>query len=217
MGVAMIKGMQGDNLTSERSIIAEPKHFAVHGIPESGLNPSHATVGLNDIYSYHLPVFEEAFVEAGAVNAMCAYNSIDGVPVASDASLLTDLLRGQWSMPGFVRSDLGAIARLQHAHATAGSDKEAIRQALEAGVDMQYYDYPNEYYQTLIMEMVDNGEIGMDTLNTAVGRVLMVKFMLGLFEKPYTDPNLHKSVVRCREHGQIALQAARESICLLKN
>jgi beta-glucosidase len=136
----------------------EHYHFAVHGIPESGLNQSHATVGLKDIYSYYLPVFEEAFVEAGVVNAMCAYLSIDGVPVASYASLLTDLLRGQWIMPGFVRSDLGAIARLQHAHATAGSDKDAIRQALEAGVDMQYYDYPNEHFQTLIMKMVESGE-----------------------------------------------------------
>ncbi|QAY68112.1 beta-glucosidase [Paenibacillus protaetiae] len=217
MGVAMIQGMQGDDLASDRTIIAEPKHFAVHGIPESGLNQSHATVGLNDVIAYHLPVFEDAFVEGGAINAMCAYNSIDGVPVASDASLLTDVLRGQWNMPGFVRSDLGAIARLQHAHQTAATDKEAIRQALEAGVDMQYYDYPNEHYQALIAEMIESGEISRETLDTAVGRVLKVKFMLGLFENPYTDPNLSKTVVRSKAHGQLALQAARESIVLLKN
>jgi len=217
MGVAIVQGMQGDDLTSHDSIIAEPKHFAVHGIPESGLNQSHATVGLNDVHAYHLPVFEEVFREAGAVNAMCAYNSIDGVPVASDATLLTDLLRGEWDMPGFVRSDLGAIARLQHAHNTAGSDREAIRQAIEAGVDMQYYDYPNEHFQTLLAEMAESGEIAVGTIDAAVARVLKVKFMLGLFENPYVDPELSKKVVRSEKHAQVALQTARESLVLLKN
>jgi Beta-glucosidase-related glycosidases len=217
MAVAMIKGLQGDDLTANNSIIAEPKHFAVHGIPESGLNHSPASIGLNDMHAYHLPVFEAAFVEAGAVNAMCSYNSIDGVPCSADYSLLTDVLRGEWNMPGFVRSDLGAIARLQHAHYTASSEKEAIRQALEAGTDMQYYDYPHELYQQSIIEMVESGELDAAVVDQAVSRVLKVKFMLGLFENPYTDPELSKQVIRRAEHGQTALQTAREGIVLLKN
>lgn len=217
MAVAMIKGLQGDDLTSNKSIIAEPKHFAVHGIPESGLNHSPASIGLNDMRTYHLPIFEAAFVEAGAINAMCSYNSIDGIPCSADHNLLTEVLRGEWNMPGFVRSDLGAIARLQHAHYTASSEKDAIRQALVAGTDMQYYDYPHELYQNTIIEMVDSGEISMDILDTAAGRVLKVKFMLGLFENPYTDPHLYKRIIRSEQHSKVALQTAREGICLLKN
>lgn len=217
MAVAMIKGLQGDDLASGRNIIAEPKHFAVHGIPEAGLNHSPASIGLNDMYTYHLPVFEAAFVEGGAINAMCSYNSIDGVPCAADESLLTALLRGVWNMPGFVRSDLGAIARLQHAHFTADSEKEAIRQALVAGTDMQYYDYPHEVYQDAIIELVERGEIALETVDIAAGRVLKVKFMLGLFEKPYIDEHLSAAIVRRPEHGITSLQTAREGICLLKN
>jgi beta-glucosidase len=217
MGVAMVKGLQGDSIASPDSIIAEPKHFAVHGIPESGLNHSASSIGMNEIETYYMPVFEAAFVEGGAVNAMCSYNSIDGVPCASDASLLTDTLRGQWDMQGFVRSDLGAIARLKRAHHTAVTDKEAIRQALEAGTDMQYYDFPHETYQNAIIEMVESGEISQSTLDIAVSRVLKVKFMLGLFEQPYADPELYKSVVRSDKHASTALQAAREGIVLLKN
>ncbi|GLX67733.1 beta-glucosidase [Paenibacillus glycanilyticus] len=217
MAVAMIKGLQGDDLAANNSLIAEPKHFAVHGIPESGLNHSPASIGLNDMHAYHLPVFEAAFVEAGAVNAMCSYNSIDGVPCSADYSLLTEVLRGQWNMPGFVRSDLGAIARLQHAHFTADSEKEAIRQALVAGTDMQYYDYPHELYQQSITEMVESGELDAAVVDQAVSRVLKVKFMLGLFENPYVDPELSKQAIRHAQHGQTALQTAREGIVLLKN
>lgn len=217
MAVAMIRGLQGDDLASTSSIIAEPKHFAVHGIPESGLNHSPASIGMNDMRSYHLPVFEAAFVEAGAVNAMCSYNSIDGVPCAADYSLLTEVLRDEWNMPGFVRSDLGAIARLEHAHFTASSEKEAIRQALVAGTDMQYYDYPHDVYQEAILEMVASGELNIDTVNIAASRVLKVKFMLGLFENPYIDPNLSVEVIRSEKHRQTALQVAREGICLLQN
>jgi beta-glucosidase len=217
MAVAMVKGLQGESLASDHSIVAEPKHFAVHGIPESGLNHSPASLGMNEIQTYYMPGFEAAFVQGGAVNAMCSYNSIDGVPCAADESLLTGVLRGEWNMPGFVRSDLGAIARLQNAHYTAGSEKEAIRQALEAGTDMQYYDFPHELYQSAIIDMVNNGELGLETVDVAVGRVLKVKFMLGLFEQPYAKPDLHKSVVRSKKHGETALQAAREEIVLLKN
>lgn len=217
MAVAMVKGLQGEELASASSIIAEPKHFAVHGIPEGGLNMSPCPIGLNEMFTYHLPVFEAAFVEGGAVNAMCSYNSIDGIPCAAHRFLLTDVLRNRWKMPGFVRSDLGAISRLERSHCTADSAEEAIRQALEAGTEMQYYDYSHEVYQGSLIQLVKDGKIGMDTLDTAVSRVLRVKFLLGLFENPYVDTGLSPRVVRCEKHGDVALTAAREGICLLKN
>ncbi|OKP70307.1 glycoside hydrolase [Paenibacillus sp. P3E] len=217
MAVAMVKGLQGESLATDHTIVAEPKHFTVHGVPESGLNQSATSLGINEIETYYMPVFEDAFVEGGAVNAMCSYNSIDGVPCASDESLLTGVLRGKWNMPGFVRSDLGAISRLQRSHFTAATERDAIRQALEAGCDMQYYDYPHDVYQDAIVQMVESGEIAEVTVDEAVSRVLRVKFMLGLFEKPYIDPVLSGRVVRSAAHGEVALEAAREGIVLLKN
>ena len=217
MAVSMVKGLQGDGLSSRTAIAAEPKHFAVHGIPEGGLNTSHCSIGMNEMFTFYMPVFEAAFTEGGAINAMCSYNAIDGVPCPANHYLLTDILRDAWKMPGFVRSDLGAVARLQRSHFTADSGQEAIRQALEAGVDMQYYDYPHDMYQDSIVQMAEKGIISMETLDTAVGRVLGVKFMLGLFDDPYTDAGLSITTVRSEKHGEIALNAAREGICLLEN
>lgn len=217
MGTAMVKGLQGDDVSCPDSIIAEPKHFAVHGIPEGGLNMSHTSIGRHEMESYFLPVFEAAFAYGGAINAMCSYNAIDGQPCSSSYDLLTEVLRGRWGMRGFVRSDLGAIARLYKKHRTAASEKEAIKQALEGGTDMQYYDFPHEVYQTALIQMVEEGEISLATLDQAVSRVLLVKFMLGLFDHPYTDEKLSEKVVRCEKHRQVALTAGREGICLLKN
>lgn len=217
MAVAMVKGLQGDDISKDTSIAAEPKHFAVHGVPEGGLNTSHCSLGWNEILTYYLPVFEAAFTEGGAVNAMCSYNAIDGVPCSAHYTLLSKILKGEWKMPGFVRSDLGAIARLQRSHHTADSPEEAIRQALSAGTDMQYYDYPHDVYQGSIIKMLEDGRLDMETVDKAVSRVLKVKFMLGLFDKPYTDAGLSKEAIRCQKHGEVALQAAREGICLLKN
>lgn len=217
MAVAMVRGLQGESLASDDSIAAEPKHFAGYGVPESGLNMSPAHIGKYELHSDYLPVFEAAFAEGGAVNAMCSYNSIDGVPCSCDGELLTGALREKWGMPGFVRSDLGAINRLMTAHRVASSAREAILMALTAGTDMQYYDFSHEIFQGAILELLGEGTLPMDVLDRAVGRVLRVKFMLGLFERPYADPELCKSRVRCKKHIEIALETAREGICLLKN
>lgn len=217
MGTAMVKGLQGEDICSCGSIIAEPKHFAVHGIPEGGLNMSPANMGRHDIESDYLPVFEAAFCEGGAINAMCSYNSIDGQPCSSNRELLTGVLRDRFGMKGFVRSDLGAVARLHKNHRTAASEKEAIRQALTAGVDMQYYDFSHEFFQRSIVEMVCNGELQEAELDQAVKRVLWVKFKLGLFEHPYVEESYAESIVRCAEHLRIAHETALKGICLLKN
>jgi beta-glucosidase len=217
MAVAMVKGLQGDSLASDDSIIAEPKHFAGYGVPESGLNMSPALIGKHELFSNYLPVFEAAFTEGGAVNAMCSYNSIDGVPCSCDEELLTGVLRGKWGMPGFVRSDLGAINRLMTAHCVVPTAKDAILLALKAGTDMQYYDFSHEVFQNAILELLEEGALQACVLDRAVGRVLRVKFLLGLFDRPYVDPELCRSRVRCRKHIDVALNVAREGICLLKN
>lgn len=212
----MVKGLQGDDLTQNNAIVSEPKHFSGYGAPSGGLNCGPAVMGRRDHANYCLPIFEAAF-HAGALNTMCSYNTIDGVAVAGDKELLTNVLRDELGMKGFVRSDMTAIRMLHTCHYVAKSDREAIKMGMEAGVDMQLYDYPHEEYQNTLMDLVKTGEIPEETINISCSRVLRVKFMLGLFENPLTDESLSERVVNCQEHKNIALEVAEKSICLLKN
>ena len=218
MAAAMVQGMQGGNLSLETSIAAEPKHFAGYGIPTGGLNCAPALIGKRDLYTNHLPIFEAAIREGGAVNVMCSYNSIDGIPTSGDYELLTEVLRHKWKMKGFVRADLGALGNLYHWHRVAPSREEAIKQSIEAGLDMQYYDYPHDFFQTALIDMVERGIMSEATIDQAVSRILRVKFLLGLFDRPYVeDERKWKQVVRSPKHQEIALEAARQAIVLLKN
>lgn len=119
----MVKGLQGDDLTRPDAMVAEVKHFSGYGAPTGGLNCAPAMMGRHEHEFYCLPVFEAAF-KAGALNAMCSYNSIDGVPVACDRSILTDQLRGKLGMRGFVRADMTAVAMLHTCHFVAKTPKK---------------------------------------------------------------------------------------------
>ena len=217
MGTAMIKGMQGDDLKSDRSIIAEPKHFAVHGIPEGGANSSPVLVGERAARQDFLPSFEKAFKKGGALGTMCAYSELDGIPCAANPWLLTDVLRKEWGFKGIVVSDLGAIKYLQTTHYVTNLPKESIREAVAAGVDMQFYDFTNEFWQSTIIELVNEKKLTMEQIDRAAGGVLRLKFLLGLFENPYTDKNLIKERFHTKENQDIALEAGHKSIVLLKN
>ncbi len=217
LAVAMVTGMQGQDLSSDRAIIAEPKHFAAYGVTLAGVNCSTAHLGERELRTWVLPIFAAAVREAGALGIMVSYNSIDGIPCSGNKWLLTDVLRKEWGFQGFVRSDLGAINRLHRDHRTASTNEEAIRQSIEAGMDMQYYDYESEEYQQAIIRMVREGRLPLESVDRAVSSILRVKFLLGLFENPYTDPGLVPKRVRCEEHLQTALDAARQGICLMKN
>lgn len=217
LGVAMIQGMQGDDLTSDRSIIAEPKHFAVHGVPEAGGNSSPVIIGERAAREDFLPSFEKAFKKGGALGTMCAYSELDGIPCAANHWLLTDVLRDEWDFKGIVVSDLGAVKYIQTTHHVAGSPKESIEQAVSAGVDMQFYDFSNEFWQKSIIELVNEGKLSMEDIDRAAGGVLRLKFLLGLFENPYTDKNLIKERFHSLENQAVALEAGHKSIVLLKN
>ncbi|MDF2543127.1 MAG: glycoside hydrolase family 3 domain protein [Herbinix sp.] len=212
----MVKGLQGNDLTHNNTIVSEPKHFTGYGAPSGGLNCGPAMFGRRDHENYCLPIFEAAF-KAGALNTMCSYNTIDGVAVAGDKDLLTNVLRDQLGMKGFVRSDMTAVRMLHTCHYAAKSDREAIKMGIEAGVDMQLYDYPHEVYQNTLIDLVNSGEITEETIDISCSRVLRVKFILGLFENPLIDESLSEKVVNCQEHKNIALEVAEKSICLLKN
>lgn len=213
----IVRGMQGEDLRHPDTVAAEPKHYCGYGTPVGGLNCAPSAMGRHDVYAWGLPIFEQAFVEGGAWNTMCSYAAIDGQPVASDHELLTEVLRGQYGMPGFVRSDMTAVARLKGSFSTAKDNQEAIRQGLEAGVDLQLYDFTHEEWMESIRSLIESGEMSEEVLDTACGRVLKLKFALGLFENPYVDESLYDRTVNCEAHQETALDIARKSICLLKN
>jgi beta-glucosidase len=217
MGLGIVKGLQGKSLALDTSVVAEPKHFAVHSLSRGGLNCAPVSVGEREMRRDYFPVFKKAVIEGGAMSVMCAYHSIDGIPCASDEWLLKKVLRDEWGFRGFVCSDLGAIRRLCEVHMTAQSPEDALRQAVEAGMDMQFYDFDHQFFQEKIVEMVQGGLLKTEDIDRAVGGILRVKFELGLFDNPYVDVTLSSRKSRCREHLDLALEAARECICLLKN
>ncbi|MGB4415841.1 MAG: glycoside hydrolase family 3 N-terminal domain-containing protein [Paludibacter sp.] len=217
MGVNLIKGLQGEKLTDNNAVVAEPKHFAMHGAPENGSNEGPVSVGEREARSTGLYVFEKAVKEAKAKGIMAAYHEIDGIPCVANPWLLTTVLRNEWGFDGLVVTDLGAIKKQITTHKTAANDEEAIINSVSAGLDMQFYDFPHNDFQRIIVESVRNGKLSEESLNRAVKDVLRVKFRLGLFDRPYTDESLVAKVFHTQEHHDLALEAARQSIVLLKN
>jgi beta-glucosidase len=217
LGLAYVKGAQGDSLTSDHSVIAEPKHFVGHGSPESGLNTSPVHIGERELRTIMLKSFEPSIREGHAMGVMAAYHEIDGVPVAADPALLKGILRDEWGFRGFVLSDLGAIRRIWEDHHVAANAKEAIAQAINAGVDMQFYDFPHDEFQHAITSGIADHTLSPEALDRAVSSVLRTKFALGLFDHPYTDTSLTARVTRSQEHLQLSLESSRQSMTLLKN
>ena len=216
-GVAMVKGLQGNNLADENAVISEPKHFAAHSIPEAGSNASPVSIGERQMRSDYLYVFEKAVREGGAMAIMAAYHDLDGIPCVDNKWLLTDVLRKEWGFKGFVLSDLGAISMTLDDHDVASSVSDALAQTFRAGMNMQFYDFSHGEFDTAMVKALKENRLTEKDLNNAVRDVLRVKFRLGLFDNPYTDTTLVSKVFHSESHQQLALQAGREGICLLKN
>lgn len=217
VGLAYVRGAQGESLDSDHTLVAEPKHFAAHGSPEGGTNTSPVHMGERELRMVMLRGFEPAFRDGHAMGVMAAYHEIDGIPVTADPFLLKKVLRQEWGFKGFVLSDLGAIQRLYEVHHVAATPKDAVCMAIRSGVDMQFYDFDHDVYQKAIVDCAREGTLSEVDLDRAVGAVLRVKFDLGLFDHPYIDAELNAKVHRSTEHLAISLESARESMTLLKN
>lgn len=217
LGLAWVRGAQGESLDSDHSVVAEPKHFAGHGSPEGGTNTSPVHIGERELRSIMLKPFEPAIREGHAMGVMAAYHEIDGIPVTADALLLKTILRGEWGFQGFVLSDLGAIRRLYTVHRVAASPADASCMAVRSGVDMQFYDFPHDVFQKALVDCVHKGLLPEADLDRAVRSVLRVKFELGLFDHPRVDPSLDAKVYRSPQHLAVSLHSALESMTLLKN
>lgn len=217
MGLAYVRGAQGDSLNSDHTVVAEPKHFVAHGSPEGGTNTSPVHMGERELRMVMLRGFEPAIRQGHAMGVMAAYHEIDGIPITADPFVLKQVLRKEWGFQGFVLSDLGAIRRLYDVHHVAESPQAAACMAIRSGVDMQFYDFDHDVFQKALIDCVHDGTLPEDDLDRAVRSVLRVKFELGLFDNPFIDPALNARVYRSPQHLALSLQSAGESMTLLKN
>jgi beta-xylosidase len=215
MGVACIKALQGKGPGVDgEHVIATAKHYAAHGQPEGGTNIGPANYSERILREFFLPSFRAAVTEAGILSVMASYNEIDGIPSHASKFLLDKVLRQEWGFTGLVVSDYYGIPQLQSLHHVAGDKAEAARLALEAGVDIELPD--PDCYKT-IPQLIKDGKLSEAALNRAVMRNLKAKFLLGLFENPYVDPDRAAKTVNSQAHRELAAEAARRSIILLKN
>lgn len=215
IGVAAVKGFQGEGPAIDREhMIATLKHMTGHGQPESGMNIGPANYSERIIREVFLPPFKACVQETSALSVMASYNEIDGVPSHVNRWMLTDILRGEWGFNGYVVADYHAIQELYTRHNIARDKREAAIKAISAGVDIELPDMDS---YTEIKHLVESGELLMEVLDTAVRRLLRPKFLLGLFEDPYVDPEKAETIVGSYENAKLALEAAQKSITLLKN
>ncbi len=220
MGIAAVRGFQGDaTFRDKKHIFATLKHFAAHGQPESGTNCAPANVSERILREVFLSPFKQAVQKGGAVSVMASYNEIDGLPSHANQWLLRDILRKEWGFKGYVVSDYFAIRELNERPGFFGNylaedGKQAARLAAQAGVNIELPD-PDCY--THIVELVRKGILKEALIDELVSPMLTWKFKLGLFEDPFVDPEEAEKIVGCDAHRKLALEAARETITLLKN
>jgi beta-glucosidase len=217
LGLAYLRGAQGESLNTDHTVVSEPKHFAGHGSPEGGANTSPVHIGERELRTVMLKPFEPALRDGHAMGVMAAYHEIDGIPVTANPFLLKKILRREWDFQGFVLWDLGAIQRLYKVHGVAVTAKDAACTAIRSGVDMQFYDCDHDVFQKALIDCVHDGTLAQADVDRAVRSVLRVKFSLGLFDHPFVDPGLNTKVHRSSSHLALSLESARESMTLLKN
>ncbi len=211
MGVAMVKGYQGDDLSKPNTMAACVKHFAGYGAAEGGLDYNTTWIPEVQLRDVYLPPFK-ACSDAGAATFMCSFNDICGVPSSGNKWLLRDVLRGEWGFDGLVVSDWGSIQQMIP-HGFSQDIKEAAMQGALAGVDM---DMENGAYNKPLIELVQEGKVPMSVIDEMVANVLKLKCRLGLFENPYVDLKTANRFYT-PENLQAARDAAVESMVLLKN
>jgi beta-glucosidase len=220
LGIAAVQGFQGDGTFKDKKhIIATLKHFAAHGQPESGTNCAPVNVSERVLREVFLHPFKEAIQKGGAMSVMASYNEIDGVPSHANRRLLRKVLREEWGFKGFVVSDYYAIRELNErpeffGHHLANDGKEAALLAARAGVNIELPE-PDCYKH--LVELVRKRLLKKSELDELVAPMLTCKFKLGLFDDPYVDPDAAERIVGSEANRKLALQAARETITLLKN
>ena len=213
MGVAFVKGLQGND-AKYLKLVATPKHYAVHSGPEPDRHAFNARADERDLHETYLPHFEACIKEAGASSIMGAYNRTNDVACCASPTLLEKILRQEWGFDGYVVSDCGAIMDIYAHHKVVDTPAKAAALAVENGCELNC----GEVYSALL-DAVEQGRISEDTIDRALKRLFTARFRLGMFDPSEQVPyaQIPYEVVDSPEHREMALQAARESIVLLKN
>ena len=213
LGVAFVKGLQGSDLKYLKTV-ATPKHFAVHSGPEVLRHEFDAIVSKKDMYETYLPAFKATVQEGKAASIMSAYNAVNGEPASSSPALLQKILREEWGFEGFVVSDCGAVRDIQKHHKKTKSLREAAAMAVNAGCDLNCGSMYN-----FLSAAVKKGFITEETIDKSLNRLFEARIRLGMFDKPEDVPYsvISPKVIDCKEHRNIALEASRRSMVLLKN
>jgi beta-glucosidase len=211
---ARVRGFQGPDLKAPDSLLATPKHFAGYGAVMGGMEYNAVDMAPQTLRDVHLPPFKAA-LDAGALTFMSAFNDINGVPASANHELMSGILRDEWGFEGFVVSDYTADMELI-AHGFAEDERDATRLAFLAGVDMSMQ---SGFYAAHLADLVGSGEVPMHVLDEGVRRVLHVKKAIGLFDDPYRslDPAAEADTRHVAEHAELARDASRRSIVMLKN
>ncbi len=216
LGVEMVKGLQENH-----TVASTAKHFVVYSAGKGAREGQARTdpqTSPREVENIHLPPFAAAIREAGLLGVMSSYNDFDGVPVTGSKYWLTDRLRNDFGFRGYVVSDSAAVEFLYNKHAVAADMKEAVRQSIEAGLNVKTNFTRPEDFILPLRELVREGKVSMKTLDDRVRDVLRVKFLTGLFDNPYiADAKRTRELINSAEHQRVALRAARESVVLLKN
>ena len=215
LGKQMITSLQKYNL------VATPKHFAVYSIPIGGRDGKTRTdphVAPREMRTLYIEPFRMAFQEAGALGVMSSYNDYDGEPITGSYHFLTEILRQEWGFKGYVVSDSEAVEFISNKHKVADTYEDGIAQAVNAGLNIRTHFTPPADYILPLRKAVDNGKISQETLDKRVAEILRIKFRLGLFDNPYRGNGKQaEQIVHSKEHQAVSLEAARQSLVLLKN
>ena len=216
LSCAAVRGLQGtsEGKIADNHVAATLKHFAGHGQPEGGQNQGPANYSLRVLFDYHLPPFKMCIENTKPLCVMPSYNEIDGVPSHANKWLIRDILRKELGFEGLVVADYYAIDQLFTKEFVAEDGKDAARIAFNTGVQ---YEFPQANQYKYLPELLKEGKVKEEDIDEAVAQALKLKFELGLFENPYVDVDDAFSVSKKPEHKELALQAATESIVLLKN
>ncbi|MGE5222449.1 MAG: glycoside hydrolase family 3 N-terminal domain-containing protein [Omnitrophica WOR_2 bacterium] len=209
MAVAFVRGVQS------QGVATTPKHFAANFVGDGGRDSNAIHISERLLREIYLPAFEAAVREGNALSIMAAYNSLDGLPCSCNHWLLTELLRDEWGFKGFVVSDYSSVIHVMEKHAVAANKQEVAKRTVEAGLDVELPG--TDCYGSPMVEGLKQKTISMEAVDEAVRRVLTVKFLLGLFDDPYVDPDQAEALNHTEEHQALALQMAREAVVLLKN
>ena len=208
---ASVRGYQGDDLSQTDRIAACVKHFVGYGAAEGGRDYNATSISPSAMRNIYLPPFQAA-VDAGVATLMCGFHEVNGIPMSVHKHLLNHVLRGEWEFEGFVVSDWDSIFETIE-HGFSKDKRAAALAAAQAGINMEM---SSPCYRENLVELVKDGQVSDATIDELVKPILRVKFQLGLFEQPYTEPDAI-NILLDQQHLDVARQVARQSVVLLKN